>query len=48
MNLNTKITEWIGQVEQLIIMGDWNIEASEMDTCMKTQGITNAICNLHG
>ena len=32
MNLNTKITEWIVQVEQLIIMGDWNSEASEMDT----------------
>ena len=29
-------------------MGDWNSEASEVNTWMETYGLTNKICNLHG
>ena len=29
-------------------MGDWNSEASEVNTCMETQGLTNKICDIHG
>ena len=36
------------QVEQNILMVDWNIESLEVNTWMKTQGLANAICYLHG
>ena len=28
-------------------MGDWNSEALEVNIWMETQGLTNAICNIH-
>ena len=34
--------------ERLIIMGDWNSEFLELKTWMKTKGLTNTICDLHG
>ena len=44
IELNTEISEWMIQLEQLILMGDWNIEASEVETWMKTHDLTNTIC----
>ena len=35
-------------MEQIILMGDWNSEASEVSTWMEAQGLTNRICNFHG
>ena len=45
--LNTKISKWIHEVKQIILLVDWNSEALEINTCMETQGLTNTICNLH-
>ena len=36
------------QGEQLILMGDWNGEASEVNTWMESQGLNNKIRNSHG
>ena len=48
IDLNKEISKWIHQGEQIILMGDCNIEASEVNKWMETQGLTNKICNLHG
>ena len=32
IDLNTDILKWIHQGEQIITMGDWNSEASEVNT----------------
>ena len=47
IDLNKGISKWIHQGEQIILMGDWNSEASDVNTWMETQGLTNKICNLH-
>ena len=36
IDLNKYISKWIHQGEQRILMGDWNIEASELNTWMET------------
>ena len=48
VDLNTEISKRIHQGEQIILMGDYNSEASEVNTWMETQGLTNKICNLNG
>ena len=45
--MNTEILKWIHQVEQIILVGDCNSEASEVKTWMETKGLTNIIFNLH-
>ena len=47
MDLNKDISKWIHQGEQIILMDEWNIEASEVNTSIETQGLTNAIYNIH-
>ena len=47
IDLNTEITKWMDQVEQLILMGDWNSKFLEVKPYMETQGVNNIICNLH-
>ena len=32
INLNTEIAKWINQREQLILMEEWNSEASKLNT----------------
>ena len=36
IDLNTEILKWIHQGEQIIIMGDWDIEVSEVNTWRET------------
>ena len=48
IDLNSEISKWIYQVEKIILTGDWNNEALEVNTCMETHGLTNTIYNLHG
>ena len=36
IDLNTEILKWIHQGEQIILIGDWNSEASEVNTWMET------------
>ena len=45
--MNTEILKWIHQVEQIILVGDCNSEASEVKTWMETKGLTTIIFNLH-
>ena len=47
IDLNTDTAEWMNHGEQLIIVGDWNSEVSEVRTWMKIQVIPNAICDLY-
>ena len=37
MNLNTDISKWIHQGEQIIFMRGWNSESLEVNTGMETQ-----------
>ena len=46
--IKTEISKWIHQGETIILMGDWNSEALEVNTWMGIQGLANTICNLHG
>ena len=48
IDINKEISKWIHQLEQIILMEDCNSEASEVNTWMETQVLTNKICNLHG
>ena len=48
IDLNKEISKWIHKGEQIILMGDWNSEALEVNTWMETQAITNTICKIHG
>ena len=41
--LNKDISKWTHQGEQIIFLGDWNSEASEVNTWTETQGPTNTI-----
>ena len=45
--LNTNITKYMDHGEQLILMGDWNSRALEVNTWIETQGLTNTICDIH-
>ena len=47
IDLNTHIAKLMDQEEQHILMGDYNSEASEVNTWMETQGLTNTICDLN-
>ena len=47
IDLHTEISKWINQWEQIIPMRDWNSEASEVNTWMETQGLTNTIFNIN-
>ena len=38
--------KWIHQGEQIIIIGDWNSEESEVNTWIEKQELTKKICNL--
>ena len=47
IDINTEISK--GYIkEKKNILGDWNGEASYVNTLMGTHGLTNTICNLHG
>ena len=46
IDLNTDILKLIHQVELIILMGNWNSEASEVNKCMEIQQLANKICNL--
>ena len=46
IEVNTEISKWIHQGEQIIIMGDWNSEESEVNTWIEKQELTKKICNL--
>ena len=48
IDINTEILKWIHQGEEIILIGEWNSEASEVNKWMETHGLTNTICNLHG
>ena len=48
IDFNKDILKCIHQGEHIIIMEDYNSEASEVNTWMKTQVLTNTICNIHG
>ena len=48
IDLNTQIEKWMDQGEQLILVGDWNSEAPEVNTWMETKRLKNTICDLHG
>ena len=48
IDLKKDISKWIHQGEKIIPIGDWDIETSEVNTCMEKQGPTNAIRNIHG
>ena len=47
IDLNEYISKWIHQGEKIILNGDCNSEASEVNICMETHGLTNKICNIH-
>ena len=34
IDLNEDISKWIHQGEKIVIMGDWNSEASKVNTCI--------------
>ena len=37
ININTDIWKWIHQGEQIILLGEWNSEASEVNAWMETK-----------
>ena len=48
ININKDISKSIHKTEKIILVRDWNSEASEVNKWMETQVITNTIYNIRG